>query len=71
MVKTKLLFAVLAITWPLVASGADKPPVPPGARFRLEFDKAEYVLGESILANWRRLRDYRELFPLVKNDGAF
>ena len=57
--KTALLTVMLAATWPFMANGEDQPPVPAGAGFRVEFDKAEYVLGENILAH-----------AILTNEGA-
>ena len=46
----RLLIFVLAAAGVFAADDAG-PPVPPGAAFRVEFDKSEYVLGENILAH--------------------
>lgn len=60
--KIDLLTFVFAVNWALAANGADKPPVPAGAGFRVEFDNAEYVLGENILAHAILTNEGRESF---------
>lgn len=47
----RLLILVLVAPRILAAEDHGRPSVPPGAAFRVEFDKAEYVLGENILAH--------------------
>ena len=47
----RLILVVLALAGTCTVIAARLPPVPSGTAFRVEFDKAEYVLGENILAH--------------------